>query len=105
MTNRWHLVVTLCFFMPGAGAIATAKAEGAGFGASVIILVLGLTLGFVCAWMLHLAGVAAGNQMRQQTGARQARIAMVLNVGAVLWMVIALVLGLWLSSVASRHLL
>jgi hypothetical protein len=98
MTTYWHLVVTVCFFMPMAGAVATATAAHARLGGYLLLIAVGLALGFAFAWTLQLAGAAVGNRMRQQAGARQKRFELMLHTGALLWMVIALCLGIWLSS-------
>jgi hypothetical protein len=104
MTTYWHLVVAVCFFMPLAGAVATATAARATSGAYVLVIALALALGFAFAWALQLAGAAVGNQMCQHTGARQRRLELVLHTCAVLWMAIALFLGIWLSSTTMQYL-
>jgi hypothetical protein len=99
MTRRWHLVAVLCFSMPVVGALSIARTSGVGLGAHVLLFAVGAGLGFACAAVLQYVGT----QVRQQAAQRQAYSAILLNVGAVVWIGIALCLGIWLSSIVTRH--
>lgn len=90
--------------MPITGALATAKAANVGFTGYTLAIVLGAALGLACAWALQIAGAAVGTRMRQEPATRRTGYARTLSVAALLWIAIALALGIWLSSIAMRSI-
>lgn len=93
----WDLLTALCFVMPIAGALATVKDTPKGLLAYVVAVIVGFVLGGFCGWTMRAMGdrVAARSgpgKEDQKPGAFR-----VLYFAAVIWIVVALFLGSWMT--------
>ena len=100
----WDLLLAVCFVMPVSGAIAAAKLIRAGVVGYVLSVLIGLMLGLGCAWIAHKTGASVHNRVKQRDNSVQNRYFRLLYLGAMLWIVFALFLGLWITSPILRAL-
>jgi hypothetical protein len=94
--------MAVCFVMPLAGALAGAKLSKAGFGAYAVAVAVGLALGLCFAWIMWTVGKIVAAHMKGKPVPAQERYAWALYFAAMLWIVLALFLGGWVSSAVIR---
>ena len=90
------------FVMPVSGALASPKLLRVGirgFGFSVFV---GLILGFGCAWTMQKVGGLVYAHLKQSAVSVQERYFRLLYFCALLWIVFALFVGGWITSVLLR---
>ena len=88
--------------MPIGGALASAQYAKVGFGGYTLAITIGLTLGVCCAWTMRTVGNTVDARIRRQTVSLHERYFRALYFAAVVWIVCALFLGLWVSSALLR---
>lgn len=88
--------------MPIAGALASAKLAKAGFGAYALAIGTGLALGLSLGWVMWTTGKLVAARIKTQPDSSRERYAKALYLAAVLWIMLGLFLGNWLSSAAMR---
>ena len=98
----WHLLLAMCLVMPATGAVVSARLANAGFVGYALVITLGLALGVGCAWTMRTAGAVAAARISRQSARWQERYFRALYLAAGLWIVVSLVLGVWVSSMALR---
>jgi hypothetical protein len=98
----WHLLLAMCLVMPASGAVVSARLANAGFVGYALVITLGLALGVGCAWTMRTAGSVAAACISRQSAPWQERSFRALYLAAGLWIVVSLVLGVWVSSMALR---
>jgi hypothetical protein len=104
----WHLLIGLCFAVPVGSALAPARIAEAGIGGYVLAAVTGVLLGALCSWIMWrmhkalvpnlLLHLERGEPLAQWYGRA-------FYVSKVLWIILAGVLGFWLSAVLLRAML
>jgi hypothetical protein len=101
MVTLWDLLTAVSFAMPIGGALASAKLARASFGGYVLAITVGLALGLSFALSMRTIGKTVAAQMKGQYAPRE-WYARALYFAAVLWILLGLFLGNWLSSAAMR---
>jgi hypothetical protein len=98
----WDLLTALCFVMPIAGALATVKDTPKGLLAYPVAVVVGLVVGGLCAWTMR----AMGNKVAARSGPgkedQKPGAFRMLYFVTVIWIVVALFLGSWMTKVILR---
>ncbi len=102
MVSLWDLLTALCFVMPIAGAVASARLAKAGFRGYVLAIIVGFALRLCCAWTMLIVGKAAAAHIKRHPESVQERHFGALYFGAILWIAFALFIGGWVSSVSTR---
>jgi hypothetical protein len=100
--SLWDLLIALCWAMPVAGALASARLARVGFFGYALTLVAGLVLGLGCAYILRTAGKTAVDGWGGNSTSTQEWYFRALYFVAVMWIVLALFLGAWASSAMLR---
>jgi hypothetical protein len=103
MVTLWDLLTAVCLAMPVAGALASAKLAKAGFGGYALATTIGLALGVCCALTMRTLGRTVAANIKRHTESTQGWYFSALYAAAMLWIVFALFLGEWVSSVLMRH--
>jgi hypothetical protein len=103
--SLWDLLSVLCFAMPIAGAVASARLAKAGFRGYALAITIGLALGVSCAWTVRTAGKTVDAHVKRHSESVQERYFRALYFAAMLWIVFGLFLGAWASSVLMRVVL
>jgi hypothetical protein len=94
----WSLLNALCFVMPLSGALASAKLLRVGVGGYTFSLVIGLLLGFGCAWIMLKVGSLVHARLKKSEVSVRERYFRLLCFGAMAWIVFALFLEHWVTS-------
>ena len=96
----WDLLTLICFVLPGAGASGVAKASHAGLLGYALVMLVALVIGVFCAACMRVALVRIGGRVAQgHLSARtELRYSVVMLTAAFIWMVLALVTGIWLAT-------
>jgi hypothetical protein len=102
MMTLWQLLILICLTIPIGGALASAKLAKVGFGGYALALTVGLALGVGCAWTMWTVGKTVAAHLKQHSELPKKRYARALYFAAMLWIVFALCLGEWVSSVLLR---
>jgi len=102
MRTLWDLLTALCFAMPIGSALASSKHAKVGFGGYALAAIVGLALGVCCAWTMRTVGRTAATHIKRHSESLQERYSRALYFAAMLWIVFALFLGDWVSSVVMR---
>jgi hypothetical protein len=100
--SLWDLLTALCCAMPVAGALASAILERAGFSGYAITIAVGLALGLGCAYIMRAVGKTIDTHLKQNSTATRESYLRMLYLAAIVWIVLALFLGAWVSSVLLR---
>lgn len=100
--SLWNLLNALCFVVPISGSIASSCVTKAGFGGYALAIVIGLALGVGCGWTMFKAGRSIAERIKKQRESMQERYFRALYIAAILWIVVALFLGAWVSRMALR---
>ena len=93
MPKAWHLLVAICFGMPGAAAVSYAGVEAAGVRGYAVIIPVSTVLGVACARLLEAARLRTAAHITRTSGSLPGWYPPALYVAAILWMVIAWALG------------
>lgn len=97
----WDLLTALCLVMPTAGALATVKDIPHGGAGYAVALTVGVLLGVGCAWAMR----ALGSRFAIRTAPTPTPWSFrALYAGAVIWIIVALFLGSWVTEAALHHL-
>jgi hypothetical protein len=88
--------------MPVSGALASAKLLRVGINGFGFSVVVGLILGFGCAWTMQKVGGLVHAHLNQGAVSVRERHFRLLYFGALLWIVFALFAGDWVTSVLLR---
>jgi hypothetical protein len=88
--------------MPIGGSLATAKLANAGFSGHALCVVVGLGMGVCCASMMRIAGKIGFDHLKGQSASSREWFARALYFVAVLWILLSLFLGYWVSSAAMK---
>jgi hypothetical protein len=102
MRTLWQLLILICLTIPIGGALASARLAKVGFGGYALAITIGLALGVCCAWTMWTVGKTVGDHIRRKSESLHERYFRVLYFAAMLWIVFALFLGDWVSSVILR---
>jgi hypothetical protein len=98
MVSLWDLLTALCFAMPIAGALASAKPARVGFNSYVLAITIGVVLGLGCAYIMRTAGKAVASRSKGHSVSVRERYFRALYLAAIVWIVLGLFLGSWASS-------
>ena len=98
----WDLLIAVCFAMPLASSIVTAKHSKMGFGGHALATAIGLALGVCCARTMWTVGDKVAARIKRQSESRQEWYFRALYFTAVLWVAFAFCLGEWMSSLVLR---
>jgi hypothetical protein len=98
----WLLLILICFVMPIAGALTSAELARVGFGGYALAIVIGLAVGTGCAWTMWTVGGIAVARTKRHSVSLQEWCARAAYFAAVLWIVVAGLLGGWVSSLLLR---
>jgi hypothetical protein len=96
------LLIALCFAISVGGALASAKIANFGFRGYALAVVVGSALGLFCAWTMWTVGNSVAANMKPRPQAVHERYFRALYLAVMLWIVLALFLGEWVSSVFLR---
>src|SRR5258707_99239 len=99
----WGLLLALCFGMPVGGALASPGLARAGLRGYVAAIAGGLVLGTCCAWTMEAVGATVRRRIEKQPVSLRERYYRALYFVAMLWIMLAGLLGKWVSSVMLRH--
>jgi hypothetical protein len=102
MPRKWHLIVAICFGMPGATGIAFGKAAGVGTSQYVVIVPISLLLGVACAALLNMIGRTAYAQITAPSARLHNWYLPSFYVAVLGWMVAVGILGVLAASFISR---
>ena len=94
----WHLLTSLCFFMPIAGSVLSAVRARVGIGGYAIALCSGAITGTCCAIAMLFALKAVWSYSQHKGESAQNRYLVAVSLAIVPWMVIAGLLGRWVSA-------
>jgi hypothetical protein len=100
--SLWGLLTALCCAMPVAGALASAKLARAGFFGYVFSIAIGLVLGLGCTYIMRTVGKTGANRLEGNSASVREPYLRALYFAAILWIVLALFLGDWASSLLLR---
>ena len=100
--SLWDLLMGLCFAMPIAGGYASAKFVRAGFLGYLVVVTMGLALGFGCAYLMRQAGQIVGNPRQGDSVPPSEWQFRALYFAAMAWIVLSLFIGAWISSALLR---
>jgi hypothetical protein len=103
VVTLWALLLALCFAMPIAGALAAAKSAKVGFGGYALAITVGVALGAFCAWTMHTVGAVVHAHTQGESVPLKERYARALYFAAMLWIILALFIGEWVSLVLLRR--
>ncbi len=98
----WGLLEAVCFGMPIGASLASASVAKAGTGRYALAISVGVVVGTSLAWGMEAAGRKAGVCIRQRSESVQERHFRALYFAAILWILFAGFIGLWLSSLSLR---
>ena len=98
----WHLLEGVCFIAPISGAIASSSLAKVGFGGYLLALAIGIGLGVACAWTMFRAGRSIVARIRKQPDLVQERYFRGLYCAAILWIILALFIGHWVTAAVLR---
>ena len=82
----WDLLNLTCFMIPIAGAVFEARNAKAGMGGWALILVIGLTLGVACTWLMWSVGERIVTAVRAYPESRQRWSLRALYFSAIPWL-------------------
>jgi hypothetical protein len=100
----WDLITALCSVMPLAGALATVRGMHKGWVGYGLAVIIGIVVGGLCAFAMRAAGNSLAIQSAAGSAARQSWYFRVLYIAAVVWAVVALFLGSWLTAAFIHHI-
>jgi hypothetical protein len=100
--SLWDLLIALCCAMPVAGALASAKLARAEFFGYAITIAVGLVPGLGCAYIMKAVGNTVAARLDQNSAATREPYFRALYLSAIMWTVLALFLGAWVSSALLR---
>jgi hypothetical protein len=98
----WDLLTALCLVMPTAGALATVKDIPRGFAGYIVAITVGLILGVGCAWAMRTLGNRFAVRSTPTPDSENTWRFRALYTGAVLWIIVALFLGSWITEAVLR---
>ena len=104
MPKAWHLLVSICYGMAVAGAFSYAKVQDAGVRAWALVIPLSVMIGVACACVLEIARARVAAHVTRTSGSVPGWFSHALYVAAMVWMVVAWVLGLLISAAVLRLL-
>jgi hypothetical protein len=102
MTTLWGLLTALSFAMPLAGAFASPEVSHSGVGGYTKAVLVGLTLGGCCAWILRRFGHFVLRKASASPVPMKGLYWGGIYSAAVAWVVLALFIGMWASSFLVR---
>ena len=107
MATLWQLLILICFTMPIAGAVGSAKLAKVGFGGYALAITIGLPLGVCCAWAMWIMHKIFVTNLRRRPdwehwAAQHEWFYVAFYFTKILWIVLALFLGAWVSSATLR---
>jgi hypothetical protein len=97
MVSLWDLLTVLCCVMPITGVLVSARLAKVGFGGYALAIAVGLAIGVCCAWTMRTVGKTAGAHIRRKSESLHERYFRALYFAAMLWIVLADLLGAWVS--------
>ena len=98
--SLWNLLTALCLVMPTAGALATVKDLPHGWVGYATAITVGLLLGVGCAWAMRTLGSRVAVSSAPTPDSPNTWRFRALYMGAVIWIVVALFLGSWVTETA-----
>lgn len=104
----WHLLIGICFAAPVGSALAPPRIAEAGIGGYVLAVVTGVALGASCSWIMwrmHMALVPNLLHRLERGDPLAEWYGRAFYFSKVLWIILAGVLGFWLSAALLRTLL
>ena len=104
VVTLWDLLTAVCFAMPIAGALASAKDAKVGWGGYIVAITIALALGGFCAWAMRTVGHAIAARSERHSVSLGEWYFRALYLAAILWIVFALFLGNWATSALMRRL-
>ena len=102
MVSLWDLLLVICFAMPIGGALSSASIRKVGFGGYALAITLGLALGACCAWAMRTVGATVAAHIQRHPVSLHDRYFRALYFAAMLWIILTLFLGGWVSSALLR---
>ena len=102
MVSLWDFLTLVCCVMPIGGALAAAGIAKVGFRGYALAITVGLALGVGCGWTMWTVANRVVARMKRGLGPKKERFFSVLYLAAMLWIVFALFLGEWVSSLLLR---
>jgi uncharacterized protein YneF (UPF0154 family) len=99
MAALWQLLILICFVIPIGGAMSAAKIANAPPAGFALAILVGLVVGMSCAWTMWLMHKLFVAKLEQHPDwQHSAWFARTFYASKLLWIVVALFLGHWLSS-------
>lgn len=102
VVTLWDLLTLVCCTMPISGATASAKIAKAGFGGYTLSIITGIFVGVACAWAMRAVANNMVARTKQHPESLKEWHFRALYFGAMLWIVLALFLGAFVSSALLR---
>jgi len=102
----WDLLIAICFTIPIAGALSSAKHLNVGVGGYALAIIVGLALGISFAWTQWQAGKTLFRYVEHKRGRLSKSVRewcfRALYLAGVFWILVAGAVGGWASSVMMR---
>jgi cation transport ATPase len=98
----WDLLIGICFAVPIGGALESARSAKAGLCGYALAITVGIALGACCAWTMRTVGGTVYAHIERYSESLQERYCRVLYFAAMVWIVIVVFLGKWVSSALLR---
>ena len=103
----WHVLILCCFGMAVGGALVPPRIANAGIGGYTLGTIVGIVVGFACAWMMWIMHWKFGAWIRRHSGStsRTEWYFRALYFSKVLWMFFTGFLGFQFSRALERLVL
>jgi hypothetical protein len=103
VVSLWDLLTMLRCEMPIVGVFLAAKLAKARFGSYIFAITFGLILGLGCAYTMRIVGRTVFARLRRSQKSAQESTFRVVYIVATVWIIFALLLGVWGMSAFLRY--
>ena len=105
MATLWQFLILICFAMPVAGGLASARIARVGVSGYALAITVGLLVGFFCSWIMlatHKIFVRNLDENSNSGRSKSDWYFRAFYLTKFVWIVVALFLGRWVSTLALR---
>ena len=98
----WHLLLAWSFLSPISGALASATNAKVGFGGYALAFAIGLGLGLISVWTMETVRPIVADHAERRSLSMQVWYVRELYSVALMWIVLGLCVGYWVTSALIR---
>src|ERR1044072_4583641 len=102
MIPLWHLLLAFCIVTPITSSLVVARRANVGVAGYTLVIIVGLAVGAFFGWTMWASHWIVANQITRAAPAKQDWYARALYFTKLLWIMLAALVGQWLSTVVLR---